>query len=350
MRFKPDFSIDIHWLHRVSHKLDLFRRASPSTHVYECRCPVCGDSKKNSRKARCHFYEKQRSLNVHCKNCGYSHSFYTFMKDVFRNEFDEYKKDQLRQSIESLKPSSGELKSKTVDQFKNDIKTSRKTNITILDDCICVYDLDNDHEAKRYLKSRSLTDDMLKRLYFTNSFKTIASKLSYQELNEDFPDDARIVIPFFSEDGERIEMMQGRSLNPKSKMRYISIKSDPNVDKIFGKNEIDPTETVYCVEGPFDSLFIDNCLATCDSNLTRAEADVYIYDNEPRNPQIVKLIEKTIEMGKFVVIWPVSPMKKLDINDMIVGGIAQKEIMQLIKENTFSGAKAKLKLLTWRKV
>lgn len=350
MAFKPDFLIDLHWLNRISHRLDLFRRASPSTHVYECRCPICGDSKKNSRKARCHFYEKQRALNVHCKNCGYSHSFFTFMKDAFRNEFQEYKKDQLRQSIESLKPSTNDLKSKSIDDFKQQTKVESITKSSVLDDCILINDLDDDHPAKSYLLSRKFTKEMLERLYYTHSFKTLASKISYQELSDSFPDDPRIVIPFFSEDGETIEMIQGRSLDAKSKMRYISIKSNANVDKIFGKNEIDPTKTIYCVEGPFDSLFIDNCLATCDSMLTRANADVYIYDNEPRNKDIVKLIEKTIQQGKKVVIWPISPDKKLDINDMVIGGITPNEIMNIIKENTFDGIKAKLQLLKWRKV
>ncbi len=328
----------------------MFRRVSPSTHVYECRCPVCGDSKKNTRLARCHFYEKQRALNVHCKNCGYSHSFYTFMREVFRNEFQDYKKDQLRQSIESLKPQSNSLKSKSVDEFKEQQQIVETVDTAVLDGCERVDQLPSDHPAKQYLISRKLTTDMLKRLYYTDTFKEIASRISYQKLSDGFPDEPRIIIPFFSECGEKLEMIQGRSLNPKSKLRYLSIKSDPNVDKIFGKNEIDPTQTVYCVEGPFDSLFLDNCVATCDSMLLRADADVYVFDNEPRNREIVKLMEKAIEQGKTVVIWPVSPNRKIDINDMVIGGLSPSEIMGIIKENTFTGVKAKLQLLKWRKV
>lgn len=273
------------------------------------------------------------------------------MKDAFRNDFPEYRKEQLRQRIETLSPNKNSSKTFTKPTLDEPSKEERTVVRDVLSQyCIRIDKLDRSHHARKYLESRKLTTEHLKRLYYTETFKKLSESISHQELSERFPDEERIVIPFFSEDGETLEMIQGRSLDPKSSMRYISIKSDPGVDKIFGKNEIDPTQTVYCVEGPFDSLFVDNCVATCDSMLIRADADVYIYDNEPRNKEIVTLMEKTIELGKQVVIWPVAPMKKLDINDMIIGGITTNELMTIIRENTFSGMKAKLKLFNWRKV
>jgi len=350
MAFKPDFLIDLHWLNKISSKLELFKRTGPSTHVYECRCPICGDSKKHKFKTRLHFYERQRALNAHCKNCGYSHSFYTFMQDAFPHDFEDYKKDQLKQSIESLKPSSNTIKHSTNAFITTKEKNSLESNLHVLKDCIRCDLLDDSHHAKKYLMSRSFDIKMLSRLYYTDNFKREAERLSYKEISEDFPSDERVIIPFFSDDGKTLELMQGRSLNSQSHLRYITIKSNENVDKIFGKNNIDSSKPVYCVEGPLDSLFIDNCLATADSTLTRANADVYIWDNEPRNKDIVRLMSKAIDSGKSIVIWPISLDEKIDINDLVNTGLSRDDLMTIIEENVVSGAKAKLKFFKWRKV
>lgn len=62
-------------------------------------------------------------------------------------------------------------------------------------------------------------------------------------------------------------MVQGRSLIADHRLKYISVKTSDDIDKIYGKYELDTSKTTYCVEGPLDSLFIDNCVATCDANL-----------------------------------------------------------------------------------
>ena len=176
-----------------------------------------------------------------------------------------------------------------------------------------------------------------------------AESISCDKLSERFPSDPRIVIPFYGFEGE-VEMIQGRSLDKGAKLRYLTIKADEDIDKVFGKYEIDPEKTVYCTEGPLDSLFVDNCLATCDSSLTKAPADVYIWDNQPRSKEIVALMEKTIDKKHKIVIWPNSPDTKMDINDMIQMGITREELKKVIEMRTFSGLKAKLELTKWRKV
>jgi DNA-binding CsgD family transcriptional regulator len=39
-----------------------------------------------------------------------------------------------------------------------------------------------------------------------------------------------------------------------------------------------------------------------------------------------------------------------DINEMILGGKSESEILDIINTNTFSGIEAKLKFVDWRKV
>ena len=72
-------------------------------------------------------------------------------------------------------------------------------------------------------------------------------------------------------------------------------------------------------------------------------------DNEPRNKEVVKQIEKYIEEKYNVVIWP-SDIKQKDINEMIMSGKTERDIKDIIARNTFNGLLAKTKLSQWKKV
>ena len=107
---------------------------------------------------------------------------------------------------------------------------------------------------------------------------------------------------------------------------------------------------VYVTEGPFDSTFIRNSIAMCG-----ADADVgswgisdpvWVYDNEPRNSEIVSRVERTIDRGEKVVIWP-SNVREKDINDMVLAG---HHPQRLVESNTYSGLTAKVQFNTWKKI
>ena len=73
---------------------------------------------------------------------------------------------------------------------------------------------------------------------------------------------------------------------------------------------------------------------------------IWVFDNEPRNREIVKRISNTIDKGEQVIIWPKQIVEK-DINDMALAG---HDIMSILESNTYSGLKAKVKFNTWKKV
>jgi len=73
-----------------------------------------------------------------------------------------------------------------------------------------------------------------------------------------------------------------------------------------------------------------------------------VFDNEPRNKEIVSLMEKQIDLGNKICLWP-ETIKEKDINDMILSGIDRLEIEAIIHNNTFSGLEAKMKFTTWKK-
>lgn len=337
----PKLHVDIQWMNRISVNLARFRKVKTDT--YNCRCPVCGDSQKSTKLARFYFYVKKMSLKVWCHKCGYSNNFFGFMKDQYPTYFEDYKKETL---FDSFSRSSNlfvpeEIK-ETTQQKKISINTLKKISVNI-------NDLEDDHPAKAYLLERSFSKDEMSRLYYTDDFKTLASLFNLESGSKLKEKEPRIIIPFINNKGT-IEIIQGRSLDKNSNLKYITIKTNEDAEKVFGLYDADHTKTVYCVEGPLDSLFVDNCLASCDANLTRVDADVYIWDVQSRNKDVCKYMEAAIEAGKSVVIWPFSGNKKLDINDMIKSGMTKDQIMNIIKKNTFSGLTAKMKFLQWKKV
>jgi hypothetical protein len=120
--------------------------------------------------------------------------------------------------------------------------------------------------------------------------------------------------------------------------------------KIYGLDEVEKNKTVYITEGPFDSTFVHNSIALCgaDGDIGKwgISRRVWIYDNEPRNSEIVRRIQSKIESGESVVIYPKTIVEK-DINDMVLSGL---DIQTMIESNTYSGLEAKLKFTTWKKI
>jgi len=160
-------------------------------------------------------------------------------------------------------------------------------------------------------------------------------------------DEPRIIIPLFYQN--TLVGFQGRALGP-SKVKYITVMLNDDAPKIYGLDEVKKTETVYITEGPFDSTFICNSIALCgadgDVDKWGISRRVWIYDNEPRNAEILNRIAKRISEGERVVIWP-STISEKDINDMVLSGL---NVQSVIESNTYLGLEAKLKFTIWKKI
>ena len=194
-------------------------------------------------------------------------------------------------------------------------------------------------------------------MYLCKSFYKFTNSLvpnKFPSLDGDHP---RLVIPFRDENG-KIFAYQGRAFG-KEQPKYITIILDHNKDKVFGLDTVTKDKPVLVVEGPLDSLFLDNCIAVAgasfrsplsiEGRLMQNGELTIIFDNEPRNKEICKQIERSINQGQRVVLWPES-MKHKDINDMIVAGYTKEQIQDIIRNSTFSGAAAQLRFAEWRKI
>lgn len=347
--------LDLKYLHFIQHKLEKFERKKDN--VFLSRCPICGDSLTNKNKKRFYIYSWKNELRVRCHNCGYSSSFGSFLKDFDPFNYEQYRVELFKEKYGS----SFSDKKKTTDiQYTNKveekIKDINKIEKIFHEICVPLGSCPETNKAVQYCKSRRIHKFLFSRLYYVDN--TVKFNQLSDDINLEYGDE-RLVIPFFDKQNKLIGLT-ARSLSPTTKLRYLSIKIN-EVTQIFGLDKVDPTRTIYVVEGPIDSLFIPNCIAVTGTAFGKIETVlselniakdqvVLVVDNQPRNKDVVKIIENLISRGYNIVIWDISDEVGKDINAMIVdGGMSPKEVFQSIKRCTYRGLEAMVKFVQWKR-
>ena len=328
--------IDTKYLNIISPYLQQFKKKSDN--LWNFRCPYCGDSQKSRTKARGFVFRKKNDLFFKCHNCGVGASLGNLVKTIDSKTYKDYIMERYKKGVETH--------SSPQPEFKFNAPVFRKKGI--LEGLKSIKSLPDDHPARQIVERRKLPLESLSDLYLCESFYKFTNTIikgKFPSLGGDHP---RLIIPFRGEDGE-VFAYQGRAFG-NEQPKYITIKIDADRDKIFGLDKVNKSKPILVVEGPLDSLFLDNCIAVAGADFSNMEGDLtVIYDNEPRNKEINKQIEKTIDQGKSVCLWP-DHMKEKDINDMIIAGYSKKEVQEIITNNTFLGASAKLRFAEWRRI
>ena len=316
-------------------------------YLWNYSCPVCGDSHKNKLKARGYIYRAKSDLFVKCHNCGYSTNIGNLIKYVDTQLYDEYVLERYK---------AGASKHNAHKDVKQ-ILPATKSQVELVDDILSplkrLDKLDVSHPAVKYLIDRQIPKDKWKLLYFAPKFKAFTNKITPKFTEPIVDEHPRMIIPSFTPHG-KVFAYQGRAYGDEEP-KYFTIKVDETEEKIFGLERVDYGKRIYVVEGPIDSLFLPNSIAVSGSSfdtptirklLTNA---TIVMDNEPRNKEIVKQLEKYIDAGYSVCMFP-DTIKEKDINDMVVkGGLTPDEIIDVINTNTYTGMEAKLRFSEWRK-
>ena len=326
--------LDVKYINLISPRLNLFSRKKAD--LYNFRCPYCGDSQKRRNKARGYLFKIKNDFVFKCHNCGMGRTLSNFLKDQDSFLHDQYVMEKFKEG----KSGKGTTVPKPKFNFKEPKFVKHDTGLEKISD------LNISHPARVYLEQRGIKD--LEYFYYCPKFKewTNSQKKTFDTLRQDGP---RIIIPFKDKQGNLFGY-QGRSLAPSAKIRYITIMLDEEQPKIFGLDRINTDESIYIVEGPFDSTFIKNSVAMAGSDADIRSFNwsdhIWIFDNEPRNREIVARISKVIDRGDKVVIWPTT-IKEKDINDMHLAG---HDVQSLVDCNVYRGLEATLKFNTWKKV
>ena len=319
--------VDVKYINLISSRFQKFKRVK--NNLYNFRCPICGDSQTNKNKARGYLYQIKNNTNYKCHNCGINVSFNNFLKQIDTQIhkqyiFEKFKEGNTGKNFTTQAP----VLKFEAPKFRPKLDLPKASENPV---------------AKAYLENRKLNSD---NYYYTEKFKEWTNSLrpTFDNVSKD---ESRIIIPLFYQN--ILVGFQGRSLGP-SKVKYITIMLTDDAPKIYGLDKVQKNKSVYITEGPFDSTFISNSIALCGAD---GDVDkwgicdpVWVYDNEPRNREILSRISRVIEMGHKVIIWP-STIKEKDVNDMVLSGL---DVQSVIESNTYSGLEAKLKFTTWKKI
>jgi len=345
--------IDKKFISIISSQLERF--SWKKENLANCRCPICGDSSKNKTKTRGYFYCKENAYFYKCHNCGFGSNIYNFLKEVSPSLCKQYAYEQFKEKNEHHDRKKEE---EELFIFK-DKPPEFKRKDKVLDLIECLKDLPSNHVAIKFANMRMIPKQHWGILYYAENFGEFTKELDPSTVN--VGTEERLVIPFFNSNGDVVGC-QGRALsmheevNARETLKYITVKYDKSIDRLwYGLWRVNPEKRVYVVEGPIDSLFLRNATALVGagalkdvpSRLKDSEM-TYVLDNEPRNKHICAYIERLIELGRDVCIWP-DDTKEKDINDMAYK-MSTRKIQKIIDSNTYNGLKAKLRFTEWRKV
>ena len=326
--------IDVKYVNIISPFLQQFKKKGDF--LWNFRCPYCGDSQKSRTKARGFVYRKKNDLFYKCHNCGVGTTLGKLIEHLDSKSYKDYIMERYKSGVKTVNKEP---------EFKFDEPVFRSKDVCSTLNSL--EELQDDHPARKIIDRRNLPISSYKDLFLCPEFYKFTNKLipnKFPSLDGDHP---RLLIPFRDEEGE-VFAYQGRAFGDE-KPKYLTIKLQER-DKIFGLDRIDKREEVLVVEGPLDSLFLDNCIAVAGADVPNLDCDfTVVFDNEPRNKELLKQVEKAINRGHKICLWP-EGMEYKDINDMILGGYTKEEIQDLIKHNTYQGTTATLWFTKWRKI
>lgn len=277
------------------------------------RCPICGDSKKNSRKKRGYFYLLNGSY--FCFNCGASMSGMQLLKVIAGQNYEEIVQEYRRLKIKNGGESENYLSSQMMDLSSLNNQLSAISYINSLQSAIKPeWKNPLTEDAKKYLEKRKVLDAP----FLHNKFYSIF----------DSKQNEYILIPWTLNGIDAYYQINDFEHHDKNGRKYIFPSHKEKL--IYGLDNIDISfPYVICFEGVYDSLFIPNAVATGGKNLTSLQQEilrkryphhqiVLSYDNdEPGLTAMAKQIKQKPAEFKYFK-WFDETTKEKDINEFIL--------------------------------
>ena len=335
--------LDKKYINLVSPQLERFRWQRAT--LANCRCPFCGDSKKNKNKCRGYFYEQKGRYYYKCHNCGASHSVSGFLEHVNPALYSEFRLEWIKEKGGMTQDTRGITNTGVAEKLsKLNVHRGKLKHV------LAISELEENHAARIYLENRLIPESRFSEIYYTTDFAKVAQGVNPQMV---LKSEERIVIPFYDDDRNLIGI-QGRAMDSNS-LRYITVKAENHERLFYNLHNIDVNKRVYVTEGPFDSMFLPNAVAMVGASKSVSLPDklrlrdvVFCLDNEPRSIEIVSMMRNLIDKGHKVFI-PENRLEEKDINEMILAGNKIENIVEYIDENTYGGILAQAALSQWEK-
>ena len=341
--------LDVKFINMISSRLTRFSWKKYNQ-LATCRCPICGDSKRNKSKTRFYFYEKKGGFFVKCHNCDFGTTLSKFLEQFDRGIHEQYTLEKYRSGTTGRNESEPEYKFAEPKFGKCRASTEDVEREPLCVGLSSLSELQEDHPAVVFLLDRQIPRDKHHLLYFAPNFGAWAKTI---DPDMQLGNEPRLIIPIIHEG--RLIGANCRSFDPKSSSRYITLRKEKNEDRMwFGLDRVDSTRPVVVVEGPLDSLFLPNAVAIiglgkCATLPKELGSDpIFALDNEPRNKELVKTMQELVDNKRTLCIWP-DTIKEKDINEMVLAGTQSCDILNTILQNSCSGSTATLRLSKWRR-
>jgi hypothetical protein len=341
--------IDNKYINLVSPKLPLFKWKK--SNLANFRCVFCGDSKKDTHKARGYLFTKAGKTFYRCHNCNVGMTLPQFLRQIDFGLYEEYQLENFenRIGIKAKKSSKTDIAKLLTPPplFKMQFEFKRAIKLSTVDE---------KHPAKAYLLGRKIPTAFVEDAYYTDNLHEFIK----ENVREDkqLPESDYILILIKNQFGLPIGF-NCRAMAQSAKKRYIKIRYDDSNHLLFGIDRLDKTKDIYVVEGEFDAMFIDNAIAVGGvtqfmnvEKLLEVEKEklVIIPDNERHSKEVCHVIAGLIDKDYRVVLFP-ETMSGKDINDMVMNHkLSCDELKRLIDGFTYTGIRASLEFSNWRKV
>ena len=312
-------------------------------HTYNGCCPICKEGDSWGKKKR--FYYIPNKELAYCHNCGYSKKPLTFISDITNKP--------LQDIISEIKNFEVEI-----DDIIEETPQVRKTiDFSLPEDCINLFDTNQ----VNYYKDNKIVKLALDVIKSRRLDKGINKPNAIYVTLKDIVHKNRLILPFYDKD-QKIIFYQSRGLTKKDLYERPKYLSKVNSERsLYGIHNLNVNlDNVFIFEGPIDSYFVENGLATCgitentDKMFTALQKEqinklnlyekIYVLDNQYIDKAALSKSIILVDNNEKVFIWPKELKKFKDFNDICVLGKKDKIKPEFILKNTYSGLKAKLLL------
>lgn len=340
--------VDLKYIRLASVYLQGFKDVGRDTFIF--RCPLCGDSKKSVNKKRGYLYVTNDGAFFKCYNTCGSLGLHTFLKKLSPDLASQYAFENFGPQREKPELETDASKFKTTVEFTA-LKVKKPRRSGPLDVMLSTKDLGLGHRVREYVEGRKIPADV--ELYYARNLNDVCRSIeAYKErtFHEDYQ---ALVFPFRDVDGT-LNYLQARILFSESKRRYMTFQLNEDAPKFWGLDRVDFTKPVYLFEGPIDAMMVDNGIASAEGQLSASikylesvcqAGFVLVYDADFKtNPQIWNDLQKSQRHGCPIVIHDSDFGKFKDLNEAAQAGWSRERIQGYLKNHTFVGLNAQLKL------
>ena len=309
---------------------------------YNGCCPICKEGNSWGKKKR-FYYIPDKEL-AYCHNCGYSKKALTFITEVTNKSLHEIINEVKEFDIEILPIEEPKEVKKVIDK-------------SLPEDCINLSDI----SQIEYYKDNAVVKTALQLIRDRKLDKGINKPKTFYISLKDVVHKNRLILPFYDENDDII-FYQSRGLTKKDLFERPKYLSKVGAERsLYGMQNINSNlDNVFIFEGPIDSYFVENGLATCgitersDKMFTSLQKEqinklnlyekIYVLDNQYCDKAALSKSIILADNNEKVFIWPKELKRFKDFNDICVAGNKDKIKPEFILKNTHSGLKAKLLL------